>query len=400
MELVKNKKMCCGCSMCYNICPKHAIKMIEDEYGFKYPEIDKNKCINCGLCKNMCAYQKDEKKLYIPQKAYAAVSANDNLIKKSASGGIFADLAKNILNAEGVVYGSTMEITNNGLEIKHIRVDREEDLIKLQGSKYVQSDISSIYSLIKEDLENNKVVLFSGTPCQVNSIRGYLKYKEYENLYFIDIICHGVPNNKMFKDYISLLEHKVKGKVIDFKFRYKAKNVELTAAAYISKKNKIIKKLIPAYNSSYYQLFLDSKIYRENCYDCPYAKGERIGDITIGDFWKVEIEHPEEIKDNNINTNKGISCILINTKSGEKLLEKYGNDINKFESSLNKIAKHNAQLTKPSQLDNERTKILNLYKQENYKSIDKYYKKKNYRKNLAKKIWYKVPLTIRKRLRK
>ena len=399
MELVKDKTKCCGCFMCYNICPQNAIKIIEDEFGFKYPEIDQTKCIDCGLCKKNCAYQNIDKHFIKPKRAFAAVSNNDNLINKSASGGIFASIATKILNANGIVYGASLEIVDAELEVKHVRVDKKEELIKLQGSKYVQSDMQSIYKNVKEDLENNKIVLFSGTPCQIHSVKSYLNNKEYKNLYCIDIICHGVPNNKMFKDYIKLLENINKGKVINFKFRYKGEKNELVAVAYINKENKVIKKIIPAYTSSFYQLFLDSMIYRDNCYTCPYAQKERIGDITIGDFWKIEKEHPKEIINHDININNGISCILINTKKGERLLEEYGKDINKIESSFDKIAKHNEQLLRPSKFNEEREKILDIYAKENFFGVDKYYKKKNYKKNLARKIFYNLPVKIRKKIR-
>lgn len=387
MKLIEDKKKCCGCSACYNVCPVGAIKMQEDEYGYIYPEINHDKCINCGLCKKTCVYQNKEKKLYTPTKTYAAFSNNNDLISKSASGGIFASLAVNVLEDCGIVYGSAMEYIDNKLKVKHIRVDNKEDLIKLQGSKYVQSDMKETFPLIKYDLENGKTVLFSGTPCQVHSLKSYLKFKEYKNLFTIDIICHGVPNNKMFNDYIKLLENKYSGKIIDFKFRDKSKRwgrflVSLT----IKDDNKVYKEYIDAFNSSYYQLFLDSEIYRENCYECPYARKERIGDITIGDFWDIELEHPEYIKNKKIEIDKGISCIIVNSDNGNELMDKYGKDIIILPSQFDKVAKHNAQLCHPSRLKISRNKILELYKSNEFKQVDKYYKRKNLVKNFIKKI--------------
>ena len=397
MDLVKNKKKCCGCAVCYNVCPKKAIEMIEDEYGYVYPKINKDKCIECGLCKKSCIYQNENKNLQKPMNTYVAISKSENLIKKSASGGIFASIAKKILEDGGAVYGASLEIENNIFKVKHIRVDKKEELIKLQGSKYIQSDTTEIYPLIKKDLEDRRKVLFSGTPCQVNALKSYLKFKEYENLFTIDIICHGVPNNRMFNDYIKLIEQKGKGKVVDFCFRDKTKNWGLYASFNINKKGKINKKIMSAYESSYYQLFLDSAIYRENCYECPYAKNLRTGDITIGDYWKIEIEHPEYL--NKVDTRKGVSCIIVNTKQGKKMISNFSNEILILESELGKVKKHNAQLEHPSVLKEEHERILQLYSSKGYEEVDKYYHRKNLIKILLKKIWYKIPLKIRNKIK-
>lgn len=402
VSVYDNKKDCCGCACCVNICPKNAIYMKEDEYGYKYPTIDKDICINCGLCKNVCKYQKEGKELHQCQKVYAAITENKEIIKKSASGGIFANIAKNFIEDNGVVYGCAMNYRENKLYVEHIRIDKTSDLIKLQGSKYVQSNIEKIYVKIENDLKQNKKVLFSGTPCQVDAIKEYLKKKNIgnvENLYCIDIICHGVPNHKMFNEYIKLLEKKYKGKIIDFRFRHKTKKGGKNALAKVEKKNGVIKNIIiPAYKSSFYQLFLDSETLRENCYECPYALSQRIGNITIGDYWKIEIEHKNEIDEKHIDINNGVSCVLVNTEKGNCLINKYGNDLNYIDSDFEKVSKHNKQLVGPSKEKN-REKILKLYKENKYKSIDKYYWKKNLKKIVMKKLWYKVPFKIRTKIK-
>ena len=152
MELIKNKIDCSGCAMCYNICPKRAIQMVEDENGYIYPKVNEEKCVNCGLCKKSCAYQIKDKNLNKPVKTYVATSKNDNLIKKSASGAIFASIAEEFIKKNGIVYGASMEKENDLFIVKHIRVNKLEELSKLQGSKYVQSDTSKIYQPIKSDL--------------------------------------------------------------------------------------------------------------------------------------------------------------------------------------------------------------------------------------------------------
>lgn len=380
-HIINNKYNCCACSACLNICPKNAIIMEENELGFKYPKIDETKCINCGLCKKACHYKKEKSYLKQPIKSYAAVEKNKNLLLNSASGGVFAEIAQNILKNNGIVYGCSMNLKENN-SIKHIRISELEELSKLQGSKYVQSDIANTYKQTKEDLENGKIVLFSGTPCQIDGLYGYLLGKEYKNLYTIDIICHGTPNQKMFKDFIEFLENKNDVKIIDFKFRAKKKEKSLLSyITYITKNGNKCSKFIPAFNLSYYQLFLDGKTYRDNCYSCPYATSKRIGNITIGDFWGIKEEHPNEIDSKN-----GVSCIIVNDERGKKLLKKYNKDLITIDSEFKKIARHNKQLNVPSKLDDERSKLMNIYREEGYKEIDKYYFKKNKLKNSLKKI--------------
>ena len=366
IKLFEDKKDCCACGACLNICPKQAISMQKDEYGFLYPQIEKGKCIKCGLCLKTCAFQNSELK-NIPIKTYAAQSDNTDL-KESASGGIFASIAANVLREGGVIYGAAMEMENDKLTVRHIAVENDADLIKLQGSKYVQSSTEKIYQDIKKKLNDNRLVLFSGTPCQVDGLNSYLG-KTYDNLITIDIICHGVPNNQMFQDYIALLEEKYKDKIIDFKFRDKTKGWGLTAKGYTAKGYTAI---IPANVSSYYYMFLKSYIYRDSCYSCKYACKNRCGDMTIGDYWGIEKAHPEALKENEygLDYKNGISCLIVNTEQGIKVLEKYKSGLRLLDSDFEKAAKENGQLNHPSSLNAEkRIIVLNLYKQD-YKTLE------------------------------
>ena len=398
IDLASNKNTCCGCGMCQNICPKQAISMVEDEYGFMYPEIDESKCIKCGLCLKTCAYKKAINKVE-NQSAYAAVNKDKQLLLNSASGGIFSALATNILKENGIVFGCSMEKDEHGtLEPRHIKIDNEKDLIKLQGSKYVQSITGNVYNEVKNELKQDKLVLFSGTPCQVAALKSFLFNVKQDKLFTIDIICHGVPSTKMFKDYINYLENKHNIKITNFNFRDKSKGWGLFANISFEKNNVKENKLVSCFESSYYQLFLDSYTYRENCYDCKYANSNRIGDITIGDYWGIEQEHPE-LK-NNIEFKNGVSCIIINNENGLELVNKFGNLINKFDSKLIKIEKHNGQLCNPSTYRKERNDILDNYKKNGYETVDKWYKKNRGKKYLMKKMWYKLPYFMRKMIKK
>lgn len=380
-QVFENKTECCGCGACQAICPKNAIEMVEDEYGFIYPRIDESKCVNCNLCKKTCAYM-NPRKMNDEKKVYASVSKNDENLKRSASGGVFYELANSIISDGGVVYGCSMEYKNDKLTPKHIRVNNQENLKKLQGSKYVQSECGNIYKLVKADLINGKKVLFSGTPCQIEGVKSFLQYKEYENLFLVDIICHGVPSRKMFQDYIENFEIENNCKVKEFYFRDKDKGWGLFFKVVYEKNGKKEKTVKPSYESSFYQLFLDSSIYRENCYKCPYATENRNSDLTIGDFWGIGQEHP----DVDIDSKRGISCIIANSNKGKKIIEKYSVSLYNINSNFEKVARHNHQLSKPSKHTSEREKILELYKNGTYDDVDNYYKKTRRVKNMIKKI--------------
>lgn len=374
--LFENKKECCGCSACMNICPKDAITMVEDERGFIYPKIDYEKCIKCKLCKKVCGYQNYNVKTF-PIEAYVGVWDN-NKILNSASGGVFGCLATNIISDGGIVYGASMENINGNLEVMHIGVETLDKLHKLQGSKYIQSNINSIYEEVKINLKTGRKVLFSGTPCQIHGLNSYIGNKDYENLLTIDIICHGVPNVMMFQDYIRVIEKKLNNKVKKFKFRDKKLGWGLNGIAELEdKKGQIKKKIIYAGESSYYKLFLKSEIYRENCYSCKYANLNRVSDITIGDYWGIEEEHSELISNKKVNKFKGISGVLVNTLNGKLYINNYSKQLNLYPTEIEKIARHNEQLVKPSKEGCNRDLILSLYEKNGYDDVERWYNRKN-----------------------
>lgn len=368
IDLFENVNNCCGCAACKDACPKDAIKIIENEYGFLYPEIDDNKCINCGICRNVCAYQKsnDNNK---PIEAYAAVAKDNEVLIKSASGGAFFAMAEEFINNGGIVYGCVLE----NKKVYHCRAGNVETLKKMRGSKYVQSDMENVYNNIKSDLNKGEKVLFSGTPCQVDGLKSYLNNFrcDLSNLITIDIICHGVPSNKLFKDYIKLLEKKFKKNIISVSFRDKVKG-KLMILRLCFDDGKI--RYINPLNSSYFTLFLKGYIYRDCCYSCKYAGEKRAGDITIGDYWdleKVEREIAEKI-----NVKNGVSAVIINTVKGKDFFDK-SKTLIKYESTFENIAKNNSQLVRPTKYSNEREYYLNVYKNKGISSLNKAYFKKN-----------------------
>lgn len=365
---------CCGCWACYSICPTKAISMEADKYGFIYPKIDYERCIGCLQCKKVCSFQ-NCKEDNVPIKSFVATSKNTN-IKESASGGVFSSMSISTLKSAGVVFGVSMEKTNNAFYPMHEKVKDVSDLCRLQGSKYVQSSINDSFIDVRNELEKNTRVLFSGTPCQIAGLRAFLK-KDYENLLCIDIVCHGVPNAQFFRDYLVEYEKELCGDIVQFNFRDKTRGWGLYAKInYQIDNGKIHSRIINAEDSSYYQLFLESRTYRESCYKCKYASQNRPGDLTIGDFWGIEIEHPEYVTENKgfIEVKKGVSCLIVNTPKGQQYLEQYGEGLNLYDTTFNKVAKHNNQLRSPSVQSIDRNEILEIYKLHGYAGVEKWFK--------------------------
>lgn len=318
IDLVKDSYSCCGCGACMNVCPKGAIEMREDSAGFKFPHIDTSKCIECGLCLKVCKFENPE--LAYPRAAYICQLKDENTLLLSTSGGAFRAMAEKIIERGGVVFGCAYTENEGGLVPTTIAVDNIEELPKLSGSKYVQSEMGFAYKKAKSFLDKGRIVLFSGTPCHISGLYSYLG-KPYDNLYTTDLICHGVPNLKMFQSELLRIEKKYKSAVKSFCFRDK-RIVGGTWSTFIcSFKLGNGKSYCRSYeNIAYFDLFIKGgDITRDSCSKCPYARPERVSDITIGDAWGAEIAHPdfEKSRGGDFNFKKGLSLALINTERGE-----------------------------------------------------------------------------------
>lgn len=369
-NLFDEKKDCCGCGACLNICPKNAISMEEDQYGFIYPKIDKKLCIGCHLCKKVCAFQNTEEENY-PIETFAAVSKDEIQARQSASGGIFAAIAQQHINEKGIVFGAAFDKEWN---VCHIGIDRFDELKRLQGSKYTQSDTKETFRKTKELLESGKKVLYSGTPCQIAGLKKFLN-KEYSNLLTIDIICHGVPNNKMFKEYLNQIEREINGEIVKFVFRDKSIGWGINGSVEIKKQDKLINKKIWQSDSSYLYYFTQGWIYRENCYSCKYASSHRPADITLGDYWGIEKEHPEYIEKSEWDESKGISVVIANTNKGLGVLKNLTEYLDLRESSFGKASSKNGQLKRPS-TPGKREEILNEYLSNGWNGLEKRFNEK------------------------
>lgn len=353
MEVICEKEKCTGCYSCINTCPFNAIEMVKDDLGFVYPKINQDKCKNCGLCKKKCPQLTEQKKNQ-PLKAYAMYSQNAKTRSESTSGGIAALLYEYIIEIGGIVYGVSSEIKNN--EIEFIRVNKKNQLYKLKGSKYVHAYIKNIFLSIKNDLKDNKKVLFIGTPCQVAGLKAFLN-KDYNNLYTVDIICHGVPSQQLLFDELKYNELNNIEKVT---FRNE-KGYNITC---FSNEKEVFN--MPCRKNNYYRKFLSGCISRKSCYTCKFASLERIADITIGDFWGLNDNC--KIKDDE---NKGISLVMPITKKGDELLETIKDKVVLEERNIEEARKGNDQLRGPTKNIEKRLKFEKMYLKNGYSTAMK-----------------------------
>ena len=326
---------CCGCGACAAICPVNAIDFQEDTEGFLYPHI-KSQCLLCGKCVTVCPFKVEWKKSLTRKypKVYAAWNNNIKIRRKSSSGGIFAALATNILDDGGHVFGAGFD---KKFYLKHIKIDKKEDLIRILGSKYFQSDISLSYNEISCLLKNKKKVLFCGTPCQVAGIRNFLG-EHTENILLVDFVCHGVPSAQFFHRYLQFCESQEKMHLIDFKFRLTS-GWGYGEERYLQKSNGDIKiKTVSPKLSPYIQCFLRAENFRYSCYTCPFANIDRPGDITICDFWGANrfLSYKEY--------RYGVSGVIINSDQGEKFWRKILKDITYRSKPLSVLIDHNTNL--------------------------------------------------------
>ncbi len=306
---IEEKSNCCGCQACYNICPKNAIEMVEDEKGFKYPRVDNEKCINCGLCEKVCPII-NNKQISNEPKAYACVNKDENIRMQSTSGGIFTLLASAIINKGGVVFGACFD---KNFGVHHTYSETIEDLTKFRSSKYLQSDIGLSYKKAKEFLNEGRYVLFTGTPCQIEAFKSFLG-KEYDKLYLQDIICHGVPSPLVWRKYKEYRENKVNSKLSEMSFR--SKKDEGWRHYHVNMKfdnNSCYN--VNRDNDPYIKAFLKHLSLRESCTDCKFKKNNRLSDITLADFWGINHIAPE------MNDNKGISLVIVNSQKGQELMK-------------------------------------------------------------------------------
>lgn len=338
-----NKCDCCGCGACADICPVSAITMKNDIIGNKYPIINEEICINCGACTRVCGFHKVISTDSNQKTGYVAVGTDSELLKKSASGGIFSTIAKSILSEGGIVYGASLWLEKGKVRCEHIPIESIDELYKIQGSKYVQSSTDSVFTAVRVQLKTGRRVLFGGTSCQVASLKKFLG-KDYENLITVDLVCHGVPSVKVLQEFLDYKSSLLGEEIIDFTFRVREGNNRPYVLTITSKDKvgKIHKRQESLRNSSFYRLFMTRGCYRPSCYNCPFASINKPADMTLGDFYPTNA-------DANINQvfGKGemLSSVFTHTEKGDTIISCLeDNDIQLINYPISDLVNRHEQL--------------------------------------------------------
>lgn len=386
--LTVDYEKCTGCGACVQRCPKRCISWTEREFGFRYPQIDKDACVNCGQCEKVCPIDK-ALEVSAEQKAYAAVHKDDEVLAKSTSGGAFTAIADAVFAQGGIVYGAAML---DGMQVKHIRTSGKDDFEGLRSSKYLQSDTGTTYQMVEQDLKQGKTVLYSGTPCQIDGLKNFLG-KDYENLYTVDIVCHGVGSQAYFDKYMDYARERY-GKIKALRFRSKEYAGWSCGGGVVVVDSSDCLKKIPYrdFDNYYYSYFLSGDIYRKSCYSCKYTNTNRVGDFTLGDYWGVEALNLP------LQTKNGCSLLLVNNRHAMLLLDEI-ESLDRVETTVEQAAHCNKQLNAPSKLMDSRQNRIGEYESMSGQQIQKEYLK-NHRKTVVKGqlkalMPYKLKLLIR-----
>lgn len=325
MIKIKSKKDCCGCSACFNICPKKAISMISDDEGFLYPSIDIKECVECGACERVCPIinkkvHKDEQ-----TEGYIIRNKNEKIVFESTSGGAFTVFAEYVLKNGGVVYGAGYD---DSMRVVCKKATNIYQLKEMRGSKFVQATLGTTFQKIKKDLLEQKLVLYSGTPCQISGLLSYLG-KKPNNLICIDFVCRGVPSPGLWANYVTYMENKFNSKIIGVRFKHKTYGYHTTTMKvdFANGKN--------YYGSGrvdpYMKAFVSELSSRPSCANCSFKGIERVSDISLFDCYeysKVTGKYDDD---------KGYSSLFIHTEKGKKVFDEIKDKIWFEEEDINKL---------------------------------------------------------------
>lgn len=350
-----NKEDCTGCASCKNICPKQCINMEYDEEGFLYPNINKDKCVNCKMCIKVCPLEKEIKKNEFKQEFYALKNKDIKIREKSSSGGVFIPISNVILEKSGIVFGAKFD---KDFYVIHEGVSSSKDRDLFCQSKYLQSDINDTYKKVKEYLNKNKIVLFTGTPCQIDGLNNYLG-KDFENLITLDFVCHGVPSPKVFQSHIKDKIKKYKSKIKSINFRYKKEKWGTQNLKIIFENGKVYSP--KGRDDKYYELFASDIILRKSCYKCKYSNLKRVSDITIADFWGINTIRP------NFDDGKGSSLVIINSIKGKNIFELIKSEFQIEECSIEEARNSQYNLRASTKFNKKRDKFFDIYINNGYK---------------------------------
>lgn len=388
----KDPKDCTGCGACSYVCPIGAISMKEDGCGYVYPRIDESECIHCDKCLRSCHMSSSAVLRHEESgECYGAVDGDATSLYHSASGGVATAISRRVVENGGVVYGCVADRE----DVHHERISDLKGLLRAQGSKYVQSDLSRVFAPIEADLRAGRTALFVGTPCQCAAVRNL--FGRQNELMTVDLICEGTPNHRMYADFLDDLETERGARVTDFRFRDKRGGWSTKNAVVLGEGGEPLDRQPHSYYYYYYYLFSKALTLRESCYTCPYACAERVGDLTVGDLWGAETAGlGYGFKD----LEAGVSCVLVNTLRGREALDDVSLMLRK--SEFDTIARSNSCLLRPSVCDQvERVRVLAAYSVDGASGM-----RREYERIFSKRARFKaelaanMPLVIRVALKR
>lgn len=314
---IKNKVDCCGCNACGDICGKKAITFNNDNEGFWYPEVDKNKCVDCGLCEKVCPIlNSDNRTTFAESKVYAAYSRNEEIRIDSTSGGLHSTFANHFYENKGYVGGA---IYNEDHTCRHIISNKSEDLPKIRSSKYLQSSMEGQYSEVRSLLREGKNVLYCGAPCQIAALYNFLN-KDCDNLTTVDFVCLGVNSPKVFLKYMDMLEKKYASKAVEIKFKNKTFGWHNFSMRVNFENGE--EYCEDRWHDMFFIGYLQwCNFARPSCYNCKFKDNPHKSDITLADFWGIEK------LDKALDQDKGTSLVLVNTTKGYELFDSIKHNI-------------------------------------------------------------------------
>lgn len=326
------RERCSGCTACAAVCPKQCIEMVPDKDGFIYPHIQADACIHCGQCERTCPVLHRNTLTTLMPMAFASKNLNEDCRLQSSSGGVFSVLAEHVIAQGGIVFGAAM---SEDKRVKHISVDNTNELAYLRGSKYVSSFLGDTFRQVLQQLQSERPVLFSGTPCQVEGLLSFLK-QPYDNLTTVDFVCHGVPSAKVWREYLKYQEQQSGSKIHSVSFRNKdtgwknfSMKIEFADGTIYS---------APMRKDPYLHAFLDNLCLRPSCHDCAFKGASRNSDITLADFWGIQDIMAQEDDD------RGTSLVFVHSEKGQSLLERLNTQIMMKETDVELAVNHNSAM--------------------------------------------------------